>query len=125
MVFFTDLNSLLILVAVVGAAIALTVGVYYVVNEKKFSQLLAWSDVVVRSVEQKMKLLEGSKKMELAMLAMRAARDGLKSKATDEDLRNIIEAAVFTMKNVAAQLPGEADDKLVDALTQGLPGNED
>lgn len=124
MVFFTDVNSLLILVAVITAAIALTVGVYYVVNEKKFTQLLAWSDVVVRSVEQKMKLMDGPKKLELAMLAIRAARDGLKSKATDEDLRNIIEAAVFTMKNVALQLPGEADDKLVDAITKGLPGNE-
>jgi hypothetical protein len=125
MVFFTDVNSLLILVAVIGAAIALTVGVYYVVNEKKLSQLLTWSHVVVRSVEQKMKLMDGPKKMELAMLGMRAARDGLKSKATDEDLRNIIEAAVFTMKSMAVQLPGEADDELVDALTQGLPGNED
>ncbi len=125
MVFFTDVNSLLILAAVVVAAIGVTVGVYYVVNDKKLTGLLAWADVVVRSVEQKMQLVEGSKKLELAMLAMKIIRDKLGAKATDDDLRNIIEAAVYTMKNVAVQLPGEADDKLVDALTQGLPGNED
>ena len=124
MVYLTDVYSTILLVAAVALAIAVAVGVYYFVNEKKFTQLRSWADIVVRSVQQKMQLMDGQKKLELAMLAMRAARDGLKSKATDEDLRNIIEASVFTMKNVALQLPGEADDKLVDAITKGLPGNE-
>jgi hypothetical protein len=124
MVYFTDVYSTALLAAAILAAIAVTVGVYYFVNEKKFSQLRSWADIVVRSVEQKMKLLDGPKKLELAMLAMRTVRDAVHAKASDDDLRNIIEAAVFTMKNIAANLPGEADDELIKAITNGLPGSE-
>ena len=124
MVYLTDVYSTILLVAAVALAIAVAVGVYYFVNEKKFTQLRSWADIVVRSVQQKMQLLDGPKKLELAMLAMRAARDAIHAKATDDDLRNLIEAAVFTMKNIAANLPGEADDQLVAAITKGLPGSE-
>ena len=124
MVYLTDVYSTILLVAAVALAIAVAVGVYYFVNEKKFTQLRSWADIVVRSVEQKMQLLDGPKKLELAMLAMRAARDAVHAKATDDDLRNLIEAAVFTMKNIAANLPGEADDQLIDAIVKGLPGSE-
>jgi hypothetical protein len=118
--YLTDINSTVMLVGVIGAAIALSIGVYYLVNEKKFDQLRAWAGIVVNSLEQSMKLVEGSRKYELAMVALRSIRDGLHSKATDVELGLLIDGAVHVMKNVAEATPGTADDELVGALTSGL-----
>ncbi len=121
--YLTDIYSFAILVAVIVAAIAFAVAVYYFVNEKKFEQLRKWSSVVVNSLEQSMKLMSGPRKYELAMIALKGFRDSIHAKATDEELGILIDGAVNVMKSVAQATPGTLDDDLVNSLTEGLTPN--
>jgi hypothetical protein len=88
-------------------------------QDKVLAQVIAWAGILVKSVEQQMNL-EGFKKKELVMLGLRKFCVLVKARLTDSQLEDILEAAVFSMNQLAQLTPGEADNVLIDKLTSGL-----
>ena len=118
--FLLDPYSIAILIGTLVVSGSLVFGIYMLVQWKQFGELEKWAGIVVNSVQQTMKLVDGPRKKELALLALRAIRDRLGAKATDEELEMLIEANVHVMKNLAAATPITLDDKLVEAFTAGV-----
>jgi len=116
----TDLYSIAILVGATALTVSVVAGVYFFVQQKKSEEVTKWAALIVSGLQQKMKLVDGPRKFELAMIALRAVRDRVGAKLSDEQLEMLIEANVYLAKQMAAVLPGDLDDKLVNALVGDL-----
>jgi len=99
------LPNFFVIAVTIGCALG-AVAIYYGVSQYlKFNQLTKWGELLVRQIEQQTQL-DGPRKKEIVMLALRRLRDQMKSTLTDEQLEWIVEASVNIM-NGAIKLIGE------------------
>ena len=104
MPYFESLPNLILSVSVMIAALAMAYGLAFLMKDAKFKQAFERATIVVRAIEQELHL-DGPRKKELAMIAIRSFANRIGAKLTDEEISQLIEAAVQLM-NAGKQQEG-------------------
>lgn len=96
MAYFESLPNLLLSIGVMVAALAIAYGVRFLLQDVKFKQVYERTKIIVRAIEQELKL-DGPRKKELAMIAIGAFARKIGANLTEEEISQLIEAAVQLM----------------------------
>ena len=98
MAYFQSIPNLVLAVSVMIASLALVWGLRFLMQDAKFKQVFDRSLIIVRAIEQELKL-DGPRKKELATIGIRAFASRIGAQLTDEEISQLIEAAVQLMNS--------------------------